>query len=224
MEKSDNKFSCISSRISVRFNPPIFTPNIRSFLKRLESRGYETMKIDTPTPANEFGSYDISDQIAFKESSIIDFDSWRQYVGVQLLNSDQIVETYYEAFRDFFEDNPSLREHIWFHEYQASYRYVSETSATDRMSDISKNVPIFDKISKTMGVKTSLRGLAISGQNLDPNTENYMDLHIAPAIGESGIYHLVLIYRNVREGSTIDFVKRSSRRIESLLETIDTTL
>lgn len=218
-------FSCASSRISVRFASPIFLPEFPPFLEQLETKGFTQLgRVDTPTPPNAFNvTYEISDQIATKDDIIIDLDTSKQYLGVQLMKSDEVSKIFTEIKDLFLKNNSELEKRIWFYEFQASYRYHSSSTAIEKMAKTTQNLTLLDEASKVIGKRMSLRGVTLSTHNVEPNNENYADLSIIPDLNNSRLYNIVSIFRDRKEESVINFSNHANEKIRKILTTIDSS-
>lgn len=223
MEQGKNRFSCAACRISIRFSSPIFVPEFPSFLERLEAKGYaQTGQLKPPTPPNMLNfSIEVADQIATKGNIIVDLDTNKQYLGVQSMKTDQVIQPYSEVKELFFADNGKLVNKIWFYEFQASHRYSSISSAIKGISKSAGDMKLIPEISKIMGQKISVRGITLSSFNADPNTEEYIDLNINPDLNDSSFYNVITIYRNKDEKNVLKFAENSTENLKSILETID---
>lgn len=225
MGTEDEIFNCASSRISIRFTSPIFLPDFPSFVEQLEKKGFTQLgRLDFPTPPNAFNvSYEISDQIATKDDIIVDLDTSKQYLGVQLMKSDEVHNIFTEIRDLFLKNNPELEKRIWFYEFQAGYRYHSKSTAIEKIAKTAQNLTLLDEASKLTGKRLSLRGVTMSSYNQEPNNESYTDLSIIPDLNNSKLYNIVTIFRDKAEGSVISFSKHAHEKIRKLLENIDSS-
>lgn len=209
-------------RLSTRFQHPIFPLDIIGFAKALAASGY-TLATQLPAPIpNAIVRSAYVGPFARKDTSVIDANTERQFVGVSDVDPIKLVEIHEEMSRILADDRKvggPLRP--WFVELQAHLIFAPAKPPLETLRFISEGVRFVKGSSSLIGGDASIYSMRIAGAMTTVDSPNYSEVVIEPSPGrENKLLEIVIIKRNENQDELLDFARNIRDRVHVYLDAL----
>lgn len=211
-------------RLSTRYHHALFPLDVMRFARAIESIGYmlETQVPRASTVAITRNAY--VGPLARKDTTIVDVNSEKQFVGISDSDSVKLVERFNEI-AGLLADSQLVGGPLrpWFVEVQCHLEYRTEKSPLAILARIGEGMKGVESLKSVIGGKASLYNLKVASASTTADSPNYCEVLIEPAPArESSSLEVIVIKRNEKTDEVVEFCKDIVTIVGEALHSLET--
>jgi len=204
-------------RIAGRYlNLFLFDP--LDFLNALSKKGYMPLAKLSSKPFK--GKIGVAGPIAKKSSIIVDINTEKGIIGLLSPDISMVLEEFNEIEK-VIEEDLMINLRPYFYEVLVEIEIFSEDDPLRIFKNISRNIELIRKISDILNHDSQVFGIRICSANSVPDSPNWFDIEIIPAIEKpSKAYHVYIVFRNTDKNKIYDFCSNLEYKVKELISTL----
>jgi len=210
-------------RLSTRYHHALFPLDVMRFARAITAVGYS---LETQIPAMSPVAVTRNAYVgplARKDTTLVDVNSERQFVGISDVNSQKLVERFEETTR-LLEDSLLVGGPLkpWFTELQGHLEYRPTKSPLTFLSQIGDGVRHIEKLEPLIGRKAALYNLRVASAMTTADSPNYTEVMIEPSpCREDSSLEVIVIKRSENSQEILDFSKNIEARVSEALHSLE---
>jgi hypothetical protein len=209
----------LSAEYGVHFKKVLFPFSIIEIVSSLERLGYDiSPEMPFPRPVGRFSG---TGEIGRKGKLSIQVDGSAKILRSVGVSIPSALTSFNELVKALNEDyKVDIAPLVRFYQVMANYQVITTNNAIKKIADKSE-APVLKEFSKILGREIASTELKFGAKDLEPNSENWFDIHIIPNYERNDRYLFSLVYRNAEKEKTQVFIDHIEENIVKFAEFID---
>jgi len=213
------QITTLSADYGVHFNTVLFPFSIIEVVSSLEKIGYD-ISPDIPFP-RPIGRFIGSGEIARKGKVAIQVEGGEKLLAVAGVSLSSAIDSFNEFAKALNEDHKiDVIPLVRFYRIGANYEIASNSNTLKKIANIAK-VPLLANFGTILGQEVVSTELKFGAKDLEPNSENWLDVSIRPNYERADRYIISIVYRNIDKAKTQAFTDHIEENIIKIVESVD---
>ena len=213
------QITTLSALCGVEFNTVLFPFSIIEVVSSLERLGYD-LSPDMPFP-RPMGRFIGSGQIARKGKVAVYFDAVGQDLTVLGVSLSSLTASLNELAKALNEDHKiDITGLAKFYRIEANYEIASNNNTQKKIADVTK-APLLTEFGTILGQELAPTEVKFGAKDLEPNSENWLDISIRPNYERADRYIVSIVYRNIDKVKTQAFADHAEENIIKIIQLVD---
>jgi hypothetical protein len=203
----------------IRLNTYLFPISFMEMTNALEKIGYEiNPALPFPRPIGRLSG---AGEIARKGKSVVSINADAQTLLVQDVSINSAIKCFDEVLTSLQEEcGVDLNTMPRFYGFSATYIIPTKKKAYTTFAK-SLRIPIQNDVEKIFNEKLWPYEIRFAGSNMKANSENWFDISVKPNYERDDSYVVTVVYRNILDDKTREFMNSFEERIKRMLQLIN---